>query len=145
MYLHCIPLDVSKEKTILFSFLFQDLWDWKSVGMMGIFTSRKMAALVSTIRYAFVRNSCLLRKTLPQIAVIGVQKNDIHTRLSKQPYLCTKSPFIQVRTTTKSIRVIHISLSVYLFKPVLIYASVVSSEFIKTIVKQIYICANQKF
>ncbi|PSN52198.1 hypothetical protein C0J52_06103 [Blattella germanica] len=66
-----------------------------------------MAAIVSCIRHSLVRNSCLLRKTVPQIAAIGVLRNDVHTKSWNQSHLYTKPSLLQCLTWQQAGQIRH--------------------------------------
>ncbi|XP_023712499.1 acyl carrier protein, mitochondrial isoform X2 [Cryptotermes secundus] len=62
---------------------------------MGQLLRKKMAAIASCVRHAFVRNVGLVRVMLPRAAVIGVQRNDIHTRTWKKFHAFNRSSLIE--------------------------------------------------
>jgi len=66
----------------------QELWDF--------FRVRKMAAMASCMRRAFVRNACVLRFMLVRSAAAGLQRNYFETRSWYQFSALHRTPFMQV-------------------------------------------------
>jgi hypothetical protein len=65
-------------------------------GIVGRLLPKKMAAIASCVRHAFVRNVGLVRVMLPRAAAVGVQRNDIHTRIWKKFHALNRSSLIEV-------------------------------------------------
>ncbi|XP_023712498.1 acyl carrier protein, mitochondrial isoform X1 [Cryptotermes secundus] len=74
---------------------------------MGQLLRKKMAAIASCVRHAFVRNVGLVRVMLPRAAVIGVQRNDIHTRTWKKFHAFNRSSLIECLSWWQASQIRH--------------------------------------
>lgn len=64
--------------------------------IVGFLLRKKMAAMASSMRYAVVRNACVLRFMLVRSAAAGFQRDYFQTRTCYQFSALHRSPFMQV-------------------------------------------------